>query len=175
MHRTRIVLAEKQIPYEKIEVDLKNKPKELWELNPYGKVPVLVDGDAAIYESAIINEYLEERYPQIPLMPKDLVARARARIWIDFCNTRLQAVAHDIVHGPDPEKARAKLTDHLRALDGAMAQRHYLTGDYSLADITFIPFFVRKDRYGVVIDDGLPHLKAWVERLLARPAVRSTL
>ncbi|HEV8344556.1 MAG TPA: glutathione S-transferase N-terminal domain-containing protein, partial [Candidatus Binatia bacterium] len=74
-----------------IEVDLKNKPTELWEQNPYGKVPVLVDGDVVVYESAIIDEYLDERYPEPSLMPKNLGLRARARIWIDFCNTRLQA------------------------------------------------------------------------------------
>ena len=73
-----------------IECDLKNKPKELLELNPYGKVPVLVDGDAVVYESAIINEYLEEKYPEVPLMPKDPLGRSRVRIWVDYCNTRLQ-------------------------------------------------------------------------------------
>ncbi len=70
---------------------MKNKSKELLERNPYGKVPVLEDGDAVIYESAIIDEYLEEKFPAIPLMPKDPYQRARARIWIDFANTRLQA------------------------------------------------------------------------------------
>ena len=76
-----------------IECDLINKPKELLDLNPYGKVPVLVDGDAVIYESAIINEYLDEKYPDIPLMPADPCQRARIRIWIDYCNTRLQRAA----------------------------------------------------------------------------------
>lgn len=145
------------------------------ELNPYGKVPVLVDGDVVVYESAIINEYLEEKFPQLPLMPKDLGLRSRARIWIDFCNSRLQAAGSDVVHGSDPEKARGKLREHLRTLDGQMAGRSYIVEDYSLADVTYIPFFTRQQRYGVPIDGGLPHLKGWVDRLLARPAVRSTL
>jgi len=145
------------------------------ELNPYAKVPVLIDGDAIIYESAIINEYLDEKYSAVPLMPKDLLQRAQARIWIDFCNTRLHGTAHDVLHGSEPEKAREKLRGHLKTLDREMAGRQYIAGDYSLADITFIPFLARRQRYGVAIDDGLPHLKGWMERLLARPAVSSTL
>ncbi|MBI2985752.1 MAG: glutathione S-transferase family protein [Deltaproteobacteria bacterium] len=156
-------------------MDLKNKPRELLELNPYAKVPVLVDGDAVIYESAIINEYLEEKYPQVRLMPQGLAQRGMARIWIDFCNTRIHGAAHEVVHGKEPEKAREKLSEHFRTLDRAMASREYLVGEYSLADITFIPVFTRQQRYGVPIDESTPHLKSWVERLLARPAVRSTL
>ena len=156
-------------------MDLKNKPKELWDRNPYGKVPVIVDGNVVVYESAIINEYLDEKYPQIPLMPKDLGLRSRARIWIDFCNTRLQAAGGDVAHGNDPEKAKEKVRQHLATLDREMANREYIVGEYSLADITYIPFFTRQQRYGVSVDGSTPHLKSWVERLLARPAVRSTL
>ncbi len=72
-------------------------------------MPVLVDGDAVVYESAIINEYLEEKFPQVPLMPKDLAQKARVRIWIDFCNTRLQQAASDLRHGTEPEKAKNNL------------------------------------------------------------------
>src|SRR5207253_8763063 len=91
-------LAEKRLAYDLIEVDLKNKPKDLLELNPYAKVPVLVDGDGVIYESAIINEYLEEKYPTTPLMPNDQLQRAKVRIWIDFFNSRIHPAAHDITH-----------------------------------------------------------------------------
>jgi glutathione S-transferase len=156
-------------------VDLKNKPKDLLELNPYAKVPVIVDEDVVVYESAIINEYLEEKYPQISLMPKDLGLKSRARIWIDFCNTRLQAAGGDVAHGHEVEKAKEKLREHLKTLDKQMAGRNYLIGDYSLADITYIPFFTRQQRYGVSIDGSLRNLKQWVDRLLSRPAVQSTL
>jgi glutathione S-transferase len=145
------------------------------ELNPYAKVPVLVDAGVVIYESAIIDEYLEEKFPQIPLMPQELGQRARVRIWIDFCNSRLQAAGSEVVHGGDPEKARIKLTEHLQTLDKQLTGRNYIAGDYSLADITFIPFLVRRQRYGVEIDDTLPNLKQWMKRLLDRPAVSSTL
>ena len=108
-------------------------------------------------------------------MPKEMAQRARVRIWIDFCNTRLQQAASEIRHGNEPEKAREKLREHLMTLDREMTRGTYIAGDYSLADITFIPFFVRQQRYGVPIDDSLPHLKRWMEHLLARPAVSSTL
>ena len=157
-----------------IEVDLKNKPKELWKLNPYGKVPVLVDGEVVVYESAVINEYLEEKFPQVPLMPKDLGQRARVRIWIGFCNSRPQQAGGDFRHGIEPEKAKEKLKEYLLTLDREMASRDYIAGDYSLADITYIPFFARLESYGVSIDGTLPHLKAWIDRLFSRPAVSST-
>lgn len=144
------------------------------ELNPYGKVPVLVDGDGVIYESAIINEYLEEKYPQVPLMPKDPLQRSRARIWIDYCNTRLQAAAGYIAHDHEVEKSKERLRAYLENLNREMRERQYIAGDYSLADITYIPFFCRLERYQTTIGSDLPHVKAWMERLLDRPAVRAT-
>ena len=155
-------------------MDLQTKPKELFRLNPYGKVPVLVDGDSVIYESAIINEYLDEKFPQVTLMPKDLHQKARTRIWIDFCNTRLQQAASNYRHDIEPKKSKEKLIEHLGTLDQEMAGKDYIVGDYSLADITYIPFFVRQERYGISIDDRWPNLKKWIDRLLSRAAVRST-
>lgn len=145
------------------------------ESNPYGKVPVLVDGETVVYESAIINEYLEEKYPQVPLMPKEPDLRARARIWIDFCNTRLQEAASDFSHKREPGKAKKKLVNYLLTLDREMSHREHIAGDYSLGDITFIPFFLHQQRYEISIGSDTPHLKAWMDRLLARPAVRSSL
>lgn len=157
-----------------IECDLSNKPKDLLELNPYGKVPVLVDGDAVVYESAIINEYLEESYPQTPLMPKTPMARSRVRIWVDYCNTRLQRAAGYIAHSYKVEESAQELKNYLATLDREMRGREFIADGYSLADITFIPFFVRRERYRAIINDDLPHVKAWMERLLDRPAVRAT-
>jgi glutathione S-transferase len=156
-------------------VDLKNKPRDLLELNPYAKVPVLLDGDGVIYESAIINEYLEEKYPAMPLLPKDPLQRAKIRIWIDFLNSRIHPAAHDIAHENDPENARMRLKKHLETLDQAMAGRKFIVAEYSLADVTFIPFYTRRERYGIAIDGGLPQLKRWGEELIARPAVAATL
>ena len=135
---------------------------------------MLVDGDGVIYESAIINEYLEERYPGVPLLPKDPLQRARARIWVDYCNTRLQQAGGYIAHDHNVEKSKEQLRAYLKTLDDEMKNREYIAGDYSLADITYIPFFCRLERYQATIDDSIPHVKAWMERLLARPAVRAT-
>jgi glutathione S-transferase len=157
-----------------VECDLGNKPKDLLELNPYGKVPVLVDENEVVYESAIIDEYLEEKYPDVPLMPEDPLARARIRIWIDYCNTRVQRAAGYIAHGYKVEESAAEIRGYLKNLDREMQGREYIADRYSLADITYIPFFVRRQRYQVTVGHDLPHVKAWMERLLDRPAVRAT-
>jgi glutathione S-transferase len=138
-------------------------------------VPVLVDDDGVVvYESAIINEYLEEKYPQVPLLPKDPAQRARARIWIDYANTRLQRAGGYIAHDYQVEKSKEELKQYLATLDEEMRGREYIAGDYSLADITYIPFFTRLERYQATIDGGVPNVKAWMERLLARSTVRAT-
>jgi glutathione S-transferase len=144
------------------------------ERNPYGKVPVLVDDGTVIYESAIINEYLEEKYPDPPLMPGDPAGRARVRIWVDFANTRLQRAGGYIAHDYEVEKSKQELQQHLETLDREMRDREYIAGAYSLADITYVPFFTRLERYQATIDDRVPHVKAWMERLLARPQVKAT-
>lgn len=157
-----------------MECDLKNKSEELVTLNPYGKVPVLVDGDTVIYESAVINEYLDEKFPEVSLMPSDLAKRAEVRIWIDFCNTRLQAAAGNIRHDHEVEKNKKRLREHLETLDKRMAGRDYIVDDYSLADITYVPFFTRQDSYRTSITDDLPNVKRWRDTLLERPKVKTT-
>ena len=145
------------------------------ERNPYGKVPVLEDDGAVVYESAIIGEYLEEKYPAIRLMPSDLAERARARIWIDYCNTRLQRAGGFVAHDYKVDQSKAEIVEYLRFLDAHMRGRDYIAGDYSLADITFIPFFTRLERYQTTVGDDLPNVKSWVQRLLERSAVRETI
>jgi glutathione S-transferase len=156
-------------------VDLKNKPSDLVQRNPYGKVPVLVDDGGVIYESAIIDEYLEEKFPQVALMPTDLLLRARARIWVDYMSTRLHAAASDITHNREPEKAKERMEQQLAALDKEMSGKKYLVGEYSLADVSFIPFYTRRERYQANIDDRFPNLKRWGEELVARPQVAPTI
>lgn len=136
---------------------------------------MLVDGEGVIYESAIIDEYLDEKFPENRLMPADLLLRAKVRIWVDYMSTRLHAAASDITHNREPEKAKTRLEQHLTDLDKEMAGRKYLAGEYSLADVSFIPFYTRRDRYGVTIDDRYPNLKRWGEDLIARPRVAPTI
>ena len=135
---------------------------------------MLVDGEAVVYESAIINEYLEEKYPDMPLMPKDPFKRSRARIWIDYCNTRLQRAGGNIAHDYQVEKSKEELKQYLEVLNREMRDREYIVGYYSLADITYIPFFCRLERYQAKIGNDLPYVKAWMDRLLSRPTVRAT-
>lgn len=87
--RSRLTLSEKGVPFELIEIDLQNKPANFLEISPYGKVPVLKHGDHRLWESTIINEYLDEIFPEPPLLPKEPIQRAHARIWINFADTRL--------------------------------------------------------------------------------------
>lgn len=136
---------------------------------------MLVDGGGVIYESAVINEYLDEKFPQLQLMPADHLQRAKVRIWIDFLNTRVHPAASDLAHDRAVEKAKEKMKQHLQTLDTEMAGKEYLVGKYSLADVTFIPFYTRRERYRVVIDDSYPNLKRWGEALIARPAVAPTI
>ncbi|MET0585026.1 MAG: glutathione S-transferase family protein [Candidatus Binatia bacterium] len=121
-----------------------------------------------------MDEYLEEKYPQVPLLPRDPLQRARARIWIDYCNTRLQQAGGYIAHDHEVEKSKEKVRGYLATLNQEMREREYLAGEYSLADITYIPFFCRLQRYQTTIGSDLPHVKAWMQRLLDRPAVRAT-
>ena len=135
---------------------------------------MLVDDEAVVYESAIINEYLEEKYPEVALMPQNPLKRARVRIWIDYCNTRLQRAAGYIAHDYQVQQSKEELQQYLDTLNREMHGREYLSDAYSLADITYIPFFCRLERYQSTIDETLPYVKAWMERLLARPVVRDT-
>jgi glutathione S-transferase len=138
-------------------------------------VPVLVDGDSVIYESAIINEYLDEKFPEVRLLPADLFQRSKARIWIDFFNTRVHPAASDLAHDRAPDKASEKMHQHLQTLDNELAGKKYIVGEYSLADITFIPFYTRQERYRIAIDDRYPNVKRWGDDLIARPQVAPTL
>ena len=138
-------------------------------------MPVLVDGDGVIYESAVINEYLDEKFADAPLMPRSQLDRAKVRIWVDFFNTRVHPTGSDLQKKRDPEKAQARMDQHLRTLDDALAGKDYLVGNqFSLADVTFIPFYTRRERYTVEFDN-YPNIKRWAEKLIARPQVAPTL
>ncbi|HEY1373490.1 MAG TPA: glutathione binding-like protein [Candidatus Binatia bacterium] len=93
---------------------------------------------------------------------------------MDYCDTRLHAAASEVMHGPEPEKAKERLKKHLEVVERHLNDREYLDGPYSLADIALIPFCVRRERYQFTLDE-FPRLRGWLERVLARPAVASTL
>ena len=156
--RVRIVLAEKGIDYEPIEIDLRNRPEWLYGLNASGKVPVLDDG-FVLPESAVIMEYLDERYREPPLLPEDLGRRAEARLLV---------FRFDELLGDDYYAFR-------RGDANALAERleQLPLGDDLFVDVAFVPWVIRaRDMLGVALP---PRLESWLEALAARPAIAAEI
>jgi stringent starvation protein A len=167
--RARITLAEKHVEYEAIEIDLSDRPAWIYEKNATGRVPVIEEDGWVLPESAVIMEYLEERYPEPPLLAADPADRALARLWI-FRHDEFTRPYYALRRGDSG--APAAFVAQLTHLDGALAARPWLGGgDYGLADIAYVPWVLRaRDMLGVPLDRH-PALAAWLERMLARPAV----
>lgn len=186
--RVKVVLAEKNLPYEIVPIDLRAKEQktpEYLKLNPYGKVPVLTDDDTVLYESCIINEYLEEKYPHPPLMPKDPAKRARARIMIDYGLAHLdgpyQKLRMELSKDAKEQNqqtiddAKGELKKLLQRFENEIGDQPYLMGDFSLVDADLIPRFTRLEGFGVLPDPSLPRLGKYLERMKARPSVKAIL
>jgi glutathione S-transferase len=170
--RVRIVLAEKGVAYETVEIDLGDRPAWLYAKNPSGRVPVLEeDGGFVLPESPVIMEYLEERYPEPPLWPPDPAERALARLWIDRFAVRLGDDYYALRRGDS-----SALDQRLAELDAALEAQPFLSGrEYGLADIAYVPWILRaRSSLGVDLEP-CPALSAWVERLGERPAVAAEL
>jgi glutathione S-transferase len=172
--RVRIALAEKGIEHEPVAIDLSDRPAWIYEKNPSGKVPVLEeDGGFVLPESAVILEYLEERNPDPPLLPRDRKERALARVWVDRFDTRLGDVYYAYRRG---KVEREALEGRLAALDRALSQQPFLTGaEFGLADIAYLPWVVRSRAMLDVPLDGLDAVSAWLDRVAERPAVAAEL
>ena len=156
--RVRIALAEKGVDHETIAVDLSNRPAWLYQLNPSGKVPIIDDG-LVLPESAVIMEYLEERFPSPALLPADAAARARARLAVFRFDDALGDDYYAYRRG-DPNDLEQKLA----ALP---------VGESLLADIAYVPWVIRlRELYGAVLPQ---RLTTWLETLCARPAVAAEL
>jgi glutathione S-transferase len=167
--RVRIVLAEKDVEYEAIEIDLQDRPAWIYEKNVTGRVPVIEEDAWVLPESAVIMEYLEERYAEPALLAADPADRALARLWI-FRHGDLTGPYYALRRGE--EGARERLDAQLARLDGALSLRPWLGGaDYGLADIAYVPWILRAQSMLGVDLDAHPALAAWVARLLDRPAV----
>ena len=126
-HRVRLALAEKGVAAEPIEVDLKNKPASFARISPHGRVPLLLHGEVKLWESAIINEYLDEVFPDPPLMPASLPDRSLARIWVKFADDRLYSATHRFIFTREEEARRKLVSEMLNSLwfleDELMAKR----------------------------------------------------
>lgn len=186
--RVRVVLREKAIACEEVVVDLPGGAthgEAFRRLNPFGQVPVLEDGELVLFESLAICEYLEERFPQPALLPAGAAARASARQWMH--------AAGDYFAGPlkrwlprvlapsgsfdlaDSERAAGELAAHLDVLERVLGGRSFLVGDYSLADVAYVPLVcdLAAAQLGQLVEQR-PHVSAWIARLRARPAVAAT-
>jgi glutathione S-transferase len=186
--RVRILLREKGIPHEEVEIDVyrrANRAPEFRRLNPFGQIPVLEDDSLVICESVAILEYLEEKFPQPRFLSADLRTRATTRqfmLWSgDYFFAAWEAWMAPVVapeKPPDPaerEKARDDMRLHLDVLERRLAGREWLVEGYSLADICYAPLLTVFDRVDLGdLTDERPAVAAWVERLRARPAVRDT-
>jgi stringent starvation protein A len=172
--RARIVLAEKGIEYELVEIDLSDRPAWLYEKNPKGRVPVIEEDDGTpLPESAVIMEFVDERYPEPSLLPADPADRAAARLLI-FRDDDLTSPYYALRRGEDG--AREQFDEALGRFDALLGEQPYLTGaEFGLADIALVPWFLRaRDMLGVELD-AFPAIRDWLERLEQRPAVAAEM
>jgi glutathione S-transferase len=171
--RVRITLAEKGIPHDPVVIDLADRPPWLYELNPAARVPVLEEDGWALPESVVINEFLEERYPEPPLLPADPAARSAARLRI-FRDDDFTGPYYDLRRGEDgAEDAFATV---LAELDASLAAAPFLTGAaFGLADIALVPWVIRaRDMLGVSLEP-YPHVDGWLSGLAERPSVAAEI
>ena len=167
--RVRIVLAEKELDYETVVVDLDDRPAWIYEKNPLGRVPVLEEGAFVLPESAVIMEYLEERYPEPSLWPADPAERAAGRLLVERFD-QLSRPYYALRRGD--EEARGRLGDELAKLDGLLAGQAFLTGrEFGIADAAYLPWILRAESMlGVDLDQSAA-LAEWVARSGERPSV----
>ena len=153
-HRCRFVLYEKGMDFQVIDVDMFNKPEDLSVLNPYNRLPVLVERDLILYESNIINEYIDERFPHPQLMPADPVMRARARLMLFNMEVELFSQIEAIESGKEKlvEKARQHVTEQLIQIVPLFKRTKYMLGDeLTMLDVAIAPLLWRLDLYGIKI------------------------
>jgi glutathione S-transferase len=181
VQRAVIALTEKGVAFERIDIDLANKPDWFLAISPLGKTPVLQVGDTAIFESAVILEYLEETQPK-PLHPADPLVRAEHRAWIEFGSAVLNDIA-GFYAAPDEAAFKAKtsqLEQRFARLEARVAAAPWFDGEsFSLVDAVFGPVFRYFDVFDEIAEFGIlagkPKLARWRQALAARPSVRSAV
>ncbi len=169
-HRCRIVLYEKGMDFEVIDIDLMSRAEDIAAINPYNKVPVLVERDLVLYEANIINEYIDERFPHPQLMPPDPVMRGRARLFLHRFEQELYNwVAVIEQGGKNADKARAIIRDNLTQLAQILTKQKFLLGDeFSMLDVAIAPLLWRLEHYGIQMGKDAVPLMKYAERLFSR-------
>ena len=181
--RTRIVLHEKGIDFEVHEVDLANKSEEFLSVSPYGKVPVLVVNGISLYESNVVNEYLDEVHETPQLLPENPEQRALARSWMAFADDYFFPAIFRVRVGPQRgfseeqlQEAYEKPVDTLSRLEHQLEGKRYLVGEYTLADIAHAGNFHRlrelEDR-GEIPLENYPNVAAWTELIEGRESYKA--
>ena len=170
-HRCRIVLYEKGMDFQVVDVDLFNKPEDIAVINPYNRVPVLVDRDLVLYESNIINEYIDERFPHPQLMPPDPIMRAKARQLLHTLEhelfSHIEALEKNQKAAAD--KARAQVRDQLMQLVPLFAKQKYMLGDeFSMLDVAIAPLLWRLEHYAIELPKTAAPLMKYAERIFTR-------
>ena len=174
-HRCRFLLYEKGCDFEIIDVDLYNKPPEIDALNPYGEVPILVERELTLYESTIIDEYIDERFPHPQLMPADPIQRARARLFIYTFERELFSFVRVLEDRDETERrkqiARNQIREQLIQLSAVLSKNKYLMGeDFSMLDIDIAPLLWRLGYYGIEMPKTASPLLKYAETIFARNA-----
>ena len=186
--RTRMLMIEKEIPFELTEVDLRNKPDWFLAVSPYGKVPVIVDDGQTIYESAIINEYLDEKYISIPMMPEEPVERAKARIWMDYCTNKYLTLSRKLLvdHGNEELQTenKKKMKESLIYIEKECFEKNangpfWLGNKISLVALHYAPFFERfgafKELFGVEWPEECIKISDWWSAIQKRDSYKMTV
>ncbi len=186
--KVRIMLAEKGLSYELVQIDLaegEQRKPDFLRLNPFGRVPVLVDEDVTVYDSTIIAEYLEDEYPEPPLFPAigSSALRARARIWEDFADTSFTAQVGQLMGEmgkPEDDRDPARVQRFHRSIERVLdfvnhelQGQEFLAQQFSIADIAFVPRLVVLKDLGLDPGQNRPNVEAWLNRMIDRPSIQS--
>jgi RNA polymerase-associated protein len=178
-HSVRIVLAEKDIQADIIEIDPNNKPEDLADLNPYNTAPTLVDRDLVLYDSQVIMEYLDERFPHPPLMPVDPVSRAHARLTLFRIEKDWFSLVNDLESGEKErvDTARIILRESVVSAAEVFAIKPYfLSNDFSLVDCTIAPILWRLPKYGIDLPAGeAKPIMDYMDRIFSRDMFQVSL
>ena len=171
-HRCRIVLFEKGMDFEVIDVDLNNKPEDLSILSPYSDCPVLEERDLVLTDPNIINEYIDERFPHPQLMPADPVMRARARLFLKDMENELFIHMKNIEakESKVQENARKVVTNTLIQLNPILDKQEFLLHDeYSMLDVAMAPLLWRLDHYDIKLGNQCKALLKYADKIFSRP------
>ena len=175
-HRVRIVLAEKGINFEIIEVVPHNPPEDLLELNPYGGTPTLVDRELVLYDSQVIMEYLDERFPHPPLMPVDPVSRGRTRMTLRRIQRDWDSLIDQIISNNNTAQASKELRESLTVISPIFEQKPFFMSDeFSLMDCAVAPILWRLSTYGIELPPQAKSLKEYASRIFDMDSFQASL